>query len=292
MVARKRGLGRGLDALLGSDNRSQADGASTPVGQRLDDVPVEWIRPGKYQPRKIMDEEALQELAASIKAQGLMQPIVLRSVGDNRYEIIAGERRWRAAQLAGMEKVPAVIKEVNDEAAMAMSLIENIQREDLSPMEEALALQRLVEDFELTHQQVAEAVGKSRATVTNFLRLTHLSGEVAQMLGNGDIDMGHARALLSLSSELQGRAARDIVAQHLNVRQAEALVRRMLAEPKVETTRRVADTDTRQLESRLTDKLGQPVNIQHTTKGKGKLVIKYNSLDELDGVLARFGSLE
>ena len=198
MVARKRGLGRGLDALLGADSRVQADGAVAAMGQRLDEVPVEWIRPGKYQPRKIMDEEALQELASSIKAQGLMQPIVLRSVSDNRYEIIAGERRWRAAQLAGMERVPAVIKEVNDEAAMAMSLIENIQREDLSQMEEALALQRLVEDFELTHQQVADAVGKSRATVTNFLRLTHLSSEVAQMLGNGDIDMGHARALLSL----------------------------------------------------------------------------------------------
>ena len=292
MVARKRGLGRGLDALLGADSRVQADGAVAAVGQRLDEVPVEWIRPGKYQPRKIMDEEALQELASSIKAHGLMQPIVLRSVSDNRYEIIAGERRWRAAQLAGMERVPAVIKEVNDEAAMAMSLIENIQREDLSTMEEALALQRLVEDFELTHQQVADAVGKSRATVTNFLRLTHLSSEVAQMLGNGDIDMGHARALLSLSSDLQGRAARDIVAQHLNVRQAEALVRRMLAEPKVEISRRAVDTDTRQLESRLTDKLGQPVSIQHTTKGKGKLVIKYNSLDELEGVLARFDRLE
>jgi len=291
MVARKRGLGRGLDALLGAQNKT-ASGESTDVGQRLDEIPIEWIRPGKYQPRKIMDEEALQELAASIRAQGLMQPIVLRPVGNQRYEIIAGERRWRAAQLAGMEKIPAVIREVNDEAAVAMSLIENIQREDLNPMEEALALQRLVDEFELTHQQVADAVGKSRTAVTNFLRLTHLGGEVAQMLGNGDIEMGHARALLSLSTDLQVRAAREIVAQHLNVRQAEALVRRLLAGPKVTQVTGSADTDTRQLENRLTNKLGQPVNIQHTAKGKGKLVIKYNSLDELDGILSRFGELE
>ncbi|MEJ6590834.1 MAG: ParB/RepB/Spo0J family partition protein [SAR86 cluster bacterium] len=291
MVARKRGLGRGLDALLGAQNKSPV-GEPIDIGQRLDEIPVEWIRPGKYQPRKIMDEEALQELAASIKAQGLMQPIVLRSVGVERYEIIAGERRWRAAQLAGMDKIPAVIREVNDEAAVAMSLIENIQREDLNPMEEALALQRLVDEFELTHQQVADAVGKSRTAVTNYLRLSHLGGEVAQMLGNGDIEMGHARALLTLSTDLQVRAAREIVAQHLNVRQAEALVRQLLAGPKTDKTAVRTDTDTKQLENRLTNKLGQPVNIQHSAKGKGKLVIKYNSLDELDGILSRFGELE
>jgi ParB family transcriptional regulator, chromosome partitioning protein len=291
MVARKRGLGRGLDALLGAQNKSPV-GEPIDIGQRLDEIPVEWIRPGKYQPRKIMDEEALQELAASIKAQGLMQPIVLRSVGVERYEIIAGERRWRAAQLAGMDKIPAVIREVNDEAAVAMSLIENIQREDLNPMEEALALQRLVDEFELTHQQVADAVGKSRTAVTNYLRLSHLGGEVAQMLGNGDIEMGHARALLTLSTDLQVRAAREIVAQHLNVRQAEALVRQLLAGPKADKTAVRTDTDTKQLENRLTNKLGQPVNIQHSAKGKGKLVIKYNSLDELDGILSRFGELE
>ena len=291
MVARKRGLGRGLDALLGAQNKSPV-GEPIDIGQRLDEIPVEWIRPGKYQPRKIMDEEALQELAASIKAQGLMQPIVLRSVGVERYEIIAGERRWRAAQLAGMDKIPAVIREVNDEAAGAMSLIENIQREDLNPMEEALALQRLVDEFELTHQQVADAVGKSRTAVTNYLRLSHLGGEVAQMLGNGDIEMGHARALLTLSTDLQVRAAREIVAQHLNVRQAEALVRQLLAGPKADKTAVRTDTDTKQLENRLTNKLGQPVNIQHSAKGKGKLVIKYNSLDELDGILSRFGELE
>jgi ParB family chromosome partitioning protein len=291
MVAKKRGLGRGLDALLGAEKKANT-GSDVAPGQRLDEVPIEWIRPGKYQPRNVMDDEALQELAASIRAQGVMQPIVLRSVGDQRYEIIAGERRWRASQLAGMEKIPAVIREVSDESAVAMSLIENIQREDLNPMEEAMALQRLVDEFDLTHQQVADAVGKSRTAVTNFLRLTHLSGEVAQMLANGDIEMGHARAMLTLSNDNQRKAAREIVAQNLNVRQAEALVRRLTAAPKIDTAPRFVDRDTRQLENRLTNKLGQPVNIQHNVGGKGKLVIKYNSLDELDGVLSRFGELE
>jgi ParB family chromosome partitioning protein len=291
MVAKKRGLGRGLDALLGAEAKTRTE-SGEPAGQRLDEVPIEWIRPGKYQPRKVMDDEALQELAASIRAQGIMQPIVLRSVGAQRYEIIAGERRWRASQLAGIEKIPAVIRDVNDESAVAMSLIENIQREDLNPMEEAMALQRLVDEFDLTHQQVADAVGKSRTAVTNFLRLTHLSGEVAQMLANGDIEMGHARAMLTLSNDNQGKAAREIVAQNLNVRQAEALVRRLTAGPKVDVAPRSVDGDTRQLENRLTNKLGQPVNIQHTAGGKGKLVIKYNSLDELDGVLTRFGELD
>ncbi|MCB1645890.1 MAG: ParB/RepB/Spo0J family partition protein [Pseudomonadales bacterium] len=293
MVAKKRGLGRGLDALLGSEAKKsgQPEGTASGSEQRLDEVPVEWIRPGKYQPRKVMVEEALQELAASIRAQGLMQPIVLRSVGEQRYEIIAGERRWRACQLAGLEKVPAVIKEVNDEAAVAMSLIENIQREDLNPMEEALALQRLVEEFDLTHQQVADAVGKSRTAVTNFLRLTNLSQEVAQMLGNGDIEMGHARTLLALPLDEQGGAAREIVSQHLNVRQAEALVKRLLSPPDNSSARKV-DPDTRNLENRLSSRLGQEVKIQHTARGKGKLVIKYNSLDELDGLLSHFGELE
>jgi ParB family chromosome partitioning protein len=257
----------------------------------LDEVPVEWIRPGKYQPRKAMDDEPLQELAASIKAQGVMQPIVLRAVGESRYEIIAGERRWRATQLAGLDKIPAVIKDVNDEAAVAMSLIENIQREDLNPMEEALALQRLIEEFDLTHQQVADAVGKSRTAVTNFLRLMNLSPEVAQMLAHGDIEMGHARALLSLTFEQQGSVAREIAAQHLNVRQAEALVRKLLSGAKKAPTAK-ADADTRALENRLATRLGQKVAIQHSAKGKGKLVISYNSLDELDGILNHFGDLE
>ncbi|MBV1876403.1 MAG: ParB/RepB/Spo0J family partition protein [Pseudomonadales bacterium] len=286
MMARKRGLGRGLDALLGDQ----------PIkdevhGQTLDDIPIEWIQPGKYQPRKVIDDEALLELAASIKKQGVMQPIVLRSIKENRYEIIAGERRWRATQLAGLAKIPAIIKEVNDEAAVAMSLIENIQREDLNPMEEALALQRLIEEFDLTHQQVADAVGKSRTAVTNYLRLMNLSPEVGQMLVHGDIEMGHARSLLSLSFEKQGIAAQQIIAQGLNVRQAESMVRKILSGVENPQVLPTVDPDTRRLENSLSSKLGQAVNIKHTAKGKGKLIIKYNSLDELDGILTRFGDL-
>ncbi len=292
MVVKKRGLGRGLDALLGSEAKT-AKSEPEDVSGKLQEVPIEWIQPGKYQPRKVMEDEALQELASSIKAQGIMQPIVLRTVSENKYEIIAGERRWRASQLAGMEKIPAVVKDVSDESAIAMSLIENIQREDLNPMEEALALQRLVEEFDLTHQQVADAVGKSRTAVTNFLRLTNLNAEVSQMLAHGDIEMGHARALLSLDDEKQSRAAREIAAKQLNVRQAEALVRLWLSEPSEQQKKgRVVDADTRHLENRLSGKIGQPVQIQHSAKGKGKLVITYNSLDELDGVLTRFGDLD
>lgn len=288
MATKKRGLGRGLDALLGGDSRKTV---TEPVSNGLAEIPVEWIQPGKYQPRRIIDDEALQELAASIRAQGVMQPIVLRSVGENRYEIIAGERRWRATQLAGLDKIPCVIKEVNDEAAVAMSLIENIQREDLNPMEEALALQRLIEEFDLTHQQVAEAVGKSRAAVSNFLRLINLAPEVTQMLVRGDIEMGHARALLSLTNDQQGKLAREIASSGLNVRQAEALVRKLTSGEKPLSQAKKVDSDTKQLENRLSSNLGQPVEIKHTIKGRGKLVIKYNSLDELDGVLSRFGDL-
>jgi ParB family chromosome partitioning protein len=288
MATKKRGLGRGLDALLGGDSRKTI---TEPVSNGLAEIPVEWIQPGKYQPRRIIDDEALQELAASIRAQGVMQPIVLRSVGENRYEIIAGERRWRATQLAGLDKIPCVIKEVNDEAAVAMSLIENIQREDLNPMEEALALQRLIEEFDLTHQQVAEAVGKSRAAVSNFLRLINLAPEVTQMLVHGDIEMGHARALLSLTNDQQGKLAREIASSGLNVRQAEALVRKLTSGEKPVSQAKKVDSDTKQLENRLSSNLGQPVEIKHTIKGRGKLVIKYNSLDELDGVLSRFGDL-
>jgi len=290
MAPKKRGLGRGLDALLGSENKKKDLPTKGPI---LDEIPVEWIVPGKFQPRKVMDDDALQELAASIRAQGVMQPIVLRTisgVGENlRYEIIAGERRWRATQLAGLEKIPAVIKDVNDEAAVAMSLIENIQREDLNPMEEALALQRLIEEFDLTHQEIADAVGKSRTAVTNYLRLNNLNPEVSQMLAHGDLEMGHARALLSLSFESQAKAAKEIASQQLNVRQAEAMVRKILASSNNPKKSKSVDSDTRQLENSLSDRLGQTVTIQHSTKGKGKLIIKYNSLDELDGILAHFG---
>lgn len=292
MAPKKRGLGRGLDALLGSENKKKD---SVITGSLLDEIPVEWIKPGKYQPRKVMDDEALQELAASIKVQGVMQPIVLRGIsgaGENkRYEIIAGERRWRATQLAGLEKIPAVIKDVNDEAAVAMSLIENIQREDLNPMEEALALQRLIDEFDLTHQEVADAVGKSRTAVTNYLRLNNLSPEVSQMLAHGDLEMGHARALLSLSFDSQSKAAKEIASQQLNVRQAEAMVRKILASSNNPKSSKSVDSDTRHLENRLSDRLGQAVAIQHSAKGKGKLIIKYNSLDELDGILTHFGDI-
>ena len=290
MAVKKRGLGKGLDALLGPVVKAAEPGERN----ALEELPIEWIKPGKYQPRQDFDEDSLQELSISIKAQGLMQPIVVRSTGENHYEIIAGERRWRAAQLAEMEKIPALVREVDDESAVAMSLIENIQREDLNPLEQAHGLQRLIEEFELTHQQVADAVGKSRTAVTNLLRLLSLAPAVIRLLVAGDIEMGHARALLTLDDMRQEKAAREIASKQLNVRQAESLVRRIISEDQGQSANiaRKVDPDTRNLEERLSQKLGQAVSIQVNSKGKGKLTIKYNSLDELDGVLERFGSLE
>ena len=290
-MAKKRGLGRGLDALLGAEFNTKTNPAEAKESAP-DAIPVEWIQPGRYQPRQQIDTEPLEELAASIKRQGVIQPIALRLIGERRYEIIAGERRWRGAQLAGLDKIPAVIKNVSDEAAVAMSLIENIQREDLNPMDEAFALQRLVDEFNLTHQQVADAVGKSRTAVTNFLRLINLAAEVARRLSRGDIGMGHARALLGLSHAKQEKAAKHIVDRHLNVRQTEALVRKLLAAPPGDADNKRTDADKQHLETKLSARLGQPVHIQHTVRGKGKLIIKYNSLDELDGILERFGDLE
>ncbi len=293
-MAKKRGLGRGLDALLSSHQAARplpdADaGADSPASLdgQLQELPIEFIQRGKYQPRRDMDPQALEELASSIRAQGVMQPIVVRPIGTNRYEIIAGERRWRACQHAGLDRVPALIREVPDEAAIAMALIENIQREDLNPMEEAIALARLQQEFELTHQQIADAVGKSRTTVTNLLRLMSLREDVQKMLEHGDIEMGHARALLALPLADQSAAAGTVVARGLSVRQTEALVRRLLQEaeqPRTEQTR--VDPDIRQLEQSLAERIGAPVQIQHTAKGRGKLVLSYNSLDELDGILA------
>ena len=290
MAVKKRGLGRGLDALLGPRAKLSAGGSQ----QLLQEIPIEWIRPGKYQPRKGFDALKLDELANSIRSQGVIQPVVLRPTGDNRYEIVAGERRWRAAQLAEIEKIPAVIREVDDQSAVAVSLIENIQREDLNPWEESLALQRLVKDFDLTHQQVAEAVGKSRTAVTNMLRLANLSPGVVRLLTSGEIEMGHARALLSLDDMHQDAAAGEIAARHLNVRQAEALVRKLLAEDSTgsKKVKQKVDADTQRLEQQLSRKLGQSVSIRHTAKGSGKLTITYNSLDELDGIIGRFGDLD
>ena len=249
---------------------------------------MEFIQRGKYQPRRDMHPEALEELADSIKAQGVMQPIVVRPVsapGDIKYEIIAGERRWRAAQLAGLEKIPAVIREVPDEAAIAMALIENIQREDLNPIEEAVALKRLQDEFELTHQEVAAAVGKSRTTVTNLLRLISLGDEVKKLLEHGDLEMGHARAMLTLSESDQRDIARQVVSKGLSVRQTEALVRRLQQQQTKAVPAAKVDPDIKKLEDGLADHIGVPVSIQHSSKGKGKLVLKYNTLDELDGIL-------
>ncbi|MBO9480335.1 ParB/RepB/Spo0J family partition protein [Salinisphaera sp. G21_0] len=291
----KQRLGTNLNALLGSarlpSSLSNDLAGPSPVKESLDgtmkDLPVEFLVRGKYQPRRDMHPDALEELAESIKEQGIMQPIVVRPAGQNRYEIIAGERRWRAAQLAGLAEVPALIREVPDEAAIAMALIENIQREDLNPIEEAIALSRLQKEFELTQQEVAQAVGKSRAAVANILRLMALNPEVKKMLEYGDLEMGHARALLSLGEQDQLEVARTVTAKGLSVRQTEALVRRIQQEKEKggKTVKRL-DPNIRQLEDELSEKVGARVAIQCSAKGKGKLVISYNSLDELDGVLA------
>lgn len=297
---KRKGLGRGLDALLGGMNQEAnrdtaviGDPAIAQPSQAANDglshLPVDIIQRGKYQPRRDMQNEALEELAESIKAQGVMQPIVVRPIADGRYEIIAGERRWRAAQIAGLDKIPAVIKDVPDEAAIAMALIENIQREDLNPIEEAFALKRLQDEFELTHQEVAAAVGKSRTTVTNLLRLISLSDEVKRLLEHGDIEMGHARALLTLDETDQRELARQVVSKDLSVRQTEALVRRVQQQLTKAVPMDKVDPDIKKLEESLAEQIGVPVQLQHSAKGKGRLVLKYNSLDELDGILRHMG---
>ena len=283
MATKKRGLGRGLEALLGSE---------TKLGVSMDEIPIEFITPGPFQPRKNFSDDSLDELAESIKRQGIVQPIVVREGGASKYEIIAGERRWRAAQRAALDTVPVVVKEVSDESAIAMSLIENIQREDLNPIEEAEALNRLLEEFQLSHQQLADAVGKSRAAVTNYLRLNGLSSKLKQLLISGALEMGHARALLSLSSADQDKSADEVIRRRLNVRQTEALARSKMVNKPEKKVAPTKTSETRRLEQRLGDRIGQPVNILHSTKGRGKLVINYNSLDELDGILSHFGELE
>ncbi|GFM67360.1 ParB/RepB/Spo0J family partition protein [Pseudomonas cichorii] len=287
MAVKKRGLGRGLDALLSSPTVSSLEEQAVKIDQReLQHVPLDLIQRGKYQPRRDMDPQALEELALSIKSQGVMQPIVIRPIGDNRYEIIAGERRWRASQQAGVETIPAMVREVSDENAIAMALIENIQREDLNPIEEAMALQRLQQEFQLTQQQVADAVGKSRVSVANLLRLIALPDVIKTMLSHGDLEMGHARALLGLPEERQVEGARHVVARGLTVRQTEALVRQWLSGKPAPVEAVKTDPDISRLEQRLAERLGSAVQIRHGQKGKGQLVIRYNSLDELQGVLA------
>jgi ParB family chromosome partitioning protein len=251
----------------------------------LKNLPVEFIQPGKYQPRHDMRTESLEDLANSIKSQGVMQPIVVPPVNSNKYEIIAGERRWRACQLAGLDTIPVIIKEVPDEAAVAMALIENIQRENLNPIEEAMALQRLIDEFDLTQQEAAEAVGKSRTTVTNLLRLMSLNTDVRQALERGELEMGHARALLALPNEKQAEAARSVIKKSLSVRQTEALVRRLMSQTKAKSPVDRIDPDIRHLQDNLSEKLGTSVTIQHSAKGKGRLILNYNTLEQLEGIL-------
>lgn len=285
-MVKRKGLGRGLDALLGTED-DQERIVESGNNEHLKELPVEFLSRGKYQPRRDMHPEALEDLANSIRAQGIMQPIVVRPRGIDSYEIIAGERRWRAAQLVGLETIPALIKDVSDESAMAMALIENIQREDLNAMEEAQALIRLQQEFGLTQQQISQAVGKSRSTVANFMRLTALERDVQKLLEHGDLEMGHAKVLLGLEGEQQIEAARIAVAKGMTVRQIEVLVRRLLQQqnqPEDFKKTRI-DPDIRQLQDRLSDQLGVPVQIEHSAKGKGRLVLKYNSVDELEGIL-------
>jgi ParB family chromosome partitioning protein len=297
-MAKKAHLGRGLGTLMA---KAQAKGlqpktaaeaiAAVTQDESLVELPVEFLQRGKYQPRRDMTEEGLDELASSIRTQGVIQPIVVRPLGKDRYEIIAGERRWRAAQRAGLAKVPCIVRDIPDEAAIAMALVENIQREDLNAMEEAVALQRLMQEFDLTHQEVADTVGKSRTTVTNLLRLLNLEPETRTLVERGDLEMGHARALLSLSGQEQVTLARQVVAKGMTVRETERLVRQAL-QPVSGKNKPEPDANIRHLEQRLAEHLGAPVNVKVRGKGKGELVIRYTSLDELDGILSHLGLSE
>lgn len=295
MTSKKRGLGKGLEALLGTSQVArqkqilsdiQADAAQIKVDDQkgeLQTLPVSWLRPGKYQPRRDMSQEALEELANSIRAQGVIQPIVVRQIAEQQYEIIAGERRWRASQLVRLETVPCLIKNVEDNAAVAIALIENIQREDLNAIEEAVALQRLMTEFELSHQQVADAVGKSRSAVSNLLRLNQLNDDVKQLVEHGDLDMGHARALLSLDGQLQSEAARSVAQKNLTVRETERLVQKLL-NPPVAKPEPVIDQRIAVWSDALSEKLG--VSVQFVTSGenKGKVVLNYDSCTDLDKI--------
>jgi ParB family chromosome partitioning protein len=291
MAGKKTGLGRGLDALLGDVQVAPAPAAQAAAPQAgVTQLGVDLLRRGVYQPRRHMDQEALEDLARSIKAQGLVQPIVVRPLagGGNgaRYEIVAGERRWRAAQIAGLAEVPVVVRDIPDSSAIAIALIENIQREDLNPLEEAQAIRRLTDEFELTHQAAADAIGRSRTAVTNMLRLLELGAEARALLENGELEMGHARALLALvSPRVQAEVAAQVARKGLSVRETEQLVRRTLAgKPKAPS--RSQDPDVRRLQDDLAEKLGAKVTVRNGPKGRGQLVISYNSLDELDGILS------
>jgi ParB family chromosome partitioning protein len=290
MAIKKNPLGRNLSSML---SQSALQHAAEKVGSELSgsdvlkSLPLDLISPGPYQPRSIFDADRLEELAESIRHQGVIQPIVVRVRAQDDYELIAGERRWRAAQIAGIENIPAIIREVADEVAIAMALVENIQREDLNPIEEATALRRLVDEFQMTHQEAGDAVGRSRSAVSNLLRLLELSLEVRELVDAKHLEMGHARALLTLDSSMQAQAAREVVSKGLSVRETEQLVRRLKNPPVRKTS--VLDPDVQQLQDKLAEKLCARVKLTHNAKGKGKLVIAYNSVDELDGILEHLG---
>lgn len=280
-MAKLKGLGRGLDALLSGNT----DGVDV-SGDRLENLETALLQPGKYQPRSNMDQEALTNLAESIKVQGIMQPILVRAIGVDRYEIIAGERRWRAAQLAGLDEVPVIIREVTDEAALAISLIENIQREDLNPLEEAMGIQRLINEFGMTHQTAAEALGSSRSAVTNLLRLLNLAGPVQDMMMQGKIDMGHGRALLALEPVQQIQMANRIVLKGLSVRETEKIIQQ-LNNPQTRKAREI-DRDVLALQESVSERLGAQVTIKSAKNGRGNIIIHYSNLDQLDDILSRF----
>ena len=292
MAAKRQSLGTGLDALLGlaeegspeiieAAERNEVDGS-------LKQLPLEFLQRGKYQPRRDLDADALKELTSSILKQGVMQPIVVRKTNTDRYEIIAGERRWRASQQAGLDSIPAIIRDISDEAAIAMALIENIQREDLNAIEESLALLRLQDEFQLTQQQVADAVGKSRSSVTNLMRLATLEPAVQKQIELGEIELGHAKCLLALNGSTQVKAGREVAANAMTVRQTELLIKRLQTPDSnnVSGVKNTVNADILRTQEDLSQKVGAAVTIQHSTKGSGKLIIKYHSVDELEGILA------
>jgi len=281
-MAKLKGLGRGLDALLAGDDESQA----TQQGG-LQTLAINQLQPGKYQPRTHMDQASLESLADSIREQGIMQPIIVREVGANRYEIIAGERRWRASQLAGLSEVPVIVREIPDEAALAMALIENIQRENLNPIEEANGIKRLIDEFSMTHELAAKAVGRSRSAVTNLLRLQNLHAVVQELLMQSKLDMGHARALLMLEGAQQIAAANEIVQNQLSVRAAEQLVKKLSTSTKPKATAAAVDRDVLRLQETLSENLGANVTIESSKNGAGTLKIRYANLDQLEAIIAK-----
>lgn len=287
-MVRKPGLGKGLDILLSSSKHKNNTDKELDKDSSMRHLPVEKISKGPYQPRLSIDPESLQDLADSIKAQGLVQPVIVRPIGSGQYELIAGERRWRAAQIAGLHDIPAVIRKISDQAAAAMSLIENIQREDLNPLEEAIALERLIQEFGLTHEQTAGAVGRSRSAISNLLRLLILEDSTKKLLENGLLEMGHARALLGLGGSKQVEAAEKVAAKGMSVRDTERLVKK-INQPATESKVPAKSPDVISLEQKVGEKLGANVQIKYNNKGKGKMIIEYNSLDELDGILEHLG---